>query len=95
MCGAHLRLGVSLRFLRPPAEDFLAELPEFFDHAILGAVGIGAVGGGLIQRVEEVMQAGAQLGPMGQALLEHGVGLVNRGRRYGFIVHQPLYLYSG
>ncbi len=59
MLGAHLRLGAGVGFVRPVAEDFLAELAEFLDHALLGSMGGGAVGDGLVERVEDVVQAGA------------------------------------
>lgn len=90
--GADLRLGLSLRFVRPTPEDFLAELPEFLDHSFFGGVGVGAVGDGLVERVQQVVQARVQLGPVGQAFFERAVGLGNAGGRCRFIVHQPLYL---
>lgn len=92
MLGAHLRLRAGSGFVRPVAEDFLAELAEFLDHTLLGGVGVGAVGDGSVERVEDVMQAGAQLGPVRQALFERAVGFGNRGGQCRFIVHQPLYL---
>ncbi len=78
--------------MRPAAEDFLTELPEFLDHSLLGGVGVGAVGDGLLKRVEKVVEARVQLGPVGQAFFERAVGLGNAGGQYRFIVHQPLYL---
>ncbi len=90
--GADLRLGLGLRFVRPTPEDFLAELPEFLDHSFLGGVGVGAVGHGLLKGVQEVVQARAQLGPLGQAFFERAVGFGNAGGQCRFIVHQPLYL---
>ena len=53
---------------------------------------VGAVGHGLVERVQQVMQACAQLGPVGQAFFERAVGFGNAGGRCRFIVHQPLYL---
>ena len=79
MLGAHLRLGVGVGFVRPVAQDFLAELAEFFDHALLGGMGVAAIDDGLVERVEEVMQAGEQLGPVRQALFEQAVGFGNAG----------------
>lgn len=92
MLGAHLCLGLRPGFARPAAEKFLAELAQLVDHAFLGGVGVGAVGDGRIQRIEEVVEARVQLGPLGQAFLERAVGLGNAGGRCWFIVHQPLYL---
>ena len=58
MLTAHLRLEVVVGFARPVAQDFPAELAQFFNHAILGRVGVGSIGHGLVKRVEEVVQAG-------------------------------------
>ena len=70
MLGAHLRLGLGLRFVRPVAQDFLPKLAEFFDHALFGGMGIRAVGHGSVERVENVMQPGEQLRPVCQALIK-------------------------
>ena len=59
LLGAHLRLGLGLRFVRPAAQEFLAQLAQFLDHSLLGGVGIGAVGDRLVERVQEVVQARA------------------------------------
>jgi hypothetical protein len=59
MLGAHLRLDLGLRFVRPTAEEFLAQLAQFLDHSLLGGVGIGTVGDGLVEHVQEVVQARA------------------------------------
>ena len=55
---AHLRLELVVGFARPVAQDSLAELAQFFNHAILGRVGVGPIGHGLVKRVEAVVQAG-------------------------------------
>ena len=95
MLAAHVGLGVGCRFVRPVTEDGLAELAEFLDHAFLGGVGIGAVGDGLVQCVDDVVQAGEQLGPVRQALFERALGFGNAGGQCRFIIHEPFYLYSG
>ena len=70
MVRGHLGLGVRVGFLRPLTEDFLPELAQFFDNPPLGGVRVAAVGDGVIERVEKVVQAGQQLGPPGQTDLE-------------------------
>ena len=90
MLGAYLGLG--MRLVRPAVEEFLTELAQFLDHALLGGVGIGAVDDGFSGRVVDVMEAGAQLGPLRQALFERAVGLENAGGSCRFIVRQPLHL---
>ena len=79
MLAGHLRLGVGGGFARPVAEDFLTELAHLPDHALLGGMGIGAVGDGVVERVEDMMQPGEQLGPVRQALFERAVGFGNVG----------------
>jgi thiamine monophosphate synthase len=66
-------------FVRPATEDVLTELAEFLDHALLGRVSIGTIGDGLIERVDEVMETGAQLGAVRQALFERALGFGNAG----------------
>ena len=77
------------------AQGFPSELAQFFNHALRGGVSIGTVGHGLVERVEDVMEAGQQLGPVRQALFERAGGLGSVGGQGRFIVHQPFYLYSG
>ena len=67
MVRGHLGLGLRVGLLRPLAEDFLPELAQFCEDPLLGGVRVTAVGDGVIECVEKVVQAGQQLGPLGQA----------------------------
>ena len=66
MVRGHLGLGLRVGFLRPLPEDFLPELAQFFDDPFLGGVRVAAVGDGVIERVEKVVQPRQHLGPPGQ-----------------------------
>lgn len=92
MLGAHLGLGLRIGFVRPATEKFLAELAQFLDHALLGGVGIGAVGHRLVERVQKVVQACLQLGPVRQAFFERARSFGITTGQVRFIVHQPLCL---
>ena len=87
MLDAHLRLGVGVGFVRPAVEHGLAQWAQFHDHALLGGVGVGAVGDGLVEGVEEVVQANRQCGPVRQARFQRPVRVGRRGSRERFIVH--------
>ena len=88
MVRGHLGLGLRVGFLRPLPEDFLPELAQFFDDPFLGGVRVAAVGHGVIERVEKVVQAGQQLGPPGQTDFEAAA----RGGQFyrWFIRHERL-----
>ena len=90
MLAAHLRLRVGVAFVRPATENLLTQLAQFLDHTLFGGVGVGAVGDGLIECVEEVVQAGQQLRPVRQTFFKNTVSFGKAQGRCRFIVHQPL-----
>ena len=89
MLRGHLGLRVRVGFVRPLTEGFLSELAQWLEDALFGDVRVAAVGDGVIERVEEVVQAVEQLRPLGQTDFEAAA----QGGQFDrwFIIHERLY----
>ena len=88
MLRAHLRLGMGVGFHGPLAQHFLAELTQLRAHSLLGAMGVAAVGDGLVQVIGQCVQAGQQRGPLRQTFFERATRDRRPVRQGAFIIHE-------